>query len=79
MIGCWPFAERRHLILEALPWAKAQDQAILAFWAGFRLSASVMVYEYPASSMMAFRVMDMLVPVDIAAQASSLRPYLAFA
>jgi hypothetical protein len=38
-----------------------------------------MVYEYPASSMMAFRVMDMLVPVDIAAQASSLRPYLAFA
>jgi hypothetical protein len=37
-----------------------------------------MAYEYPASSMTAFRVMDMLVPADIAAQASSLRPSLAF-
>jgi hypothetical protein len=67
------------LILKAFPLAKAQDQAILASWAGSRFLASVMAYEYPASSMTAFRVLDMLVPVDIAAQVSSLCPSLAFA
>jgi hypothetical protein len=67
------------LVLEALPLAKAQDQAILVSWAGSRFLASVMAYGYPASSMTAFRVLDMLVPVDIAAQASNWRPSLAFA